>query len=279
MVRKARLDEGSDHLGIFMPLVLNVVERLPAESFTTAEVQESLAATHKVAMPQDTVATLLKRATRDHYLQREAGRYRLNPERALPVSDVIGEKEAIELGQRRLGETLRNHAKKRGLVLPSTDAALEALFEFLEEEQVTLLLGGVTEHRDGAAATLQQRAVIAEFVHDAIRDDAALTSVLRGMLEGLVLYHAAFLPELANASRNFRGLRAIFDTVLVLPALGYEGVAMQTLVRETINLLKASGVQCLILDKSVLEIRRILAMYDERSWLRALAAIPFGLLP
>lgn len=261
---KARLDEGSDHLGIFLPLVLNAVERLSRASFTTAEVQESLAATHKVAMPQETVTTLLKRATRGRYLLREAGRYRLNPGRPLPASDVISQKEAIELGQRKLGEALRRHAAKRGLELTSIEAALEALFGFLEQEQVALLLSGVAEHPDRSDAPRLERAVIAEFVHDAIRDDPALVSVLSGMLEGLVLYHAAFLPELATTNRNFRDLRVVFDSVLVRQALGYEGLALQTLLRETISLFKASGVQCLVLDKSVQEIRRILSMYEEK---------------
>ena len=65
---KAQLDGGSDNLGIFMPLVLDVLARLPAQSFTTGDIQEALAASHGVAMPQQIVATLLKRATAKKYL-------------------------------------------------------------------------------------------------------------------------------------------------------------------------------------------------------------------
>jgi hypothetical protein len=146
----------------------------------------------------------------------------------------------------------------------STEAALELLFRFLEAEQVGLLLGNPVRLTDTADATHKERAIVAEFVQSVVRDDSALLSVLRGMLEGLVLYHAAFLPDLNSTSRHFRHLRVIFDSNLVRQALGYEGTAMRTLMRETMDVLKGSGVQCLVFDKTVLEIRRILAMYEVR---------------
>jgi hypothetical protein len=52
---KARLDEGSDHLGIFMPLILDVIAQLGTGSFSTADIQNSLGAIHGIAMPQQTV--------------------------------------------------------------------------------------------------------------------------------------------------------------------------------------------------------------------------------
>src|ERR1022692_248337 len=125
---KARLDEGSDHLGIFMPLVFDVICRQGNQSFTTADIQEALAIRHRVTMPQEVVTTLLKRAIRDKCLLREAGRYRRNPgDRTLPLSDIDSEKAQIEQSQRTLADALRVHAERHNLFIPSTDAALEAL--------------------------------------------------------------------------------------------------------------------------------------------------------
>jgi len=261
---KARLDEGDDHLGIFMPLVSDVLARLSAQSFTTADVQEALAATHGVAMPQDAVATLLKRATHKKYLLRESGRFRRNHDRPLPATNVADAKAEIEEAHQRLGEALQSHAAKRGMTLQSADAALDLLFKFLEREQVGLLLGSARRAAEGTDATQRERAILAEFLHEAISGDPALQSVIRGMLEGLVLYHAAFLPDFAGVNRSFRGLQVVFDSVLVRQALGYEGVGMRTLMRETVDLLKGSGVQCLVFDQTVHEIQRILAMYEDR---------------
>lgn len=257
---KAQLDEGSDHLGIFTPLVLDAVSGLGAESFTATDIQEALAARHGVAMPQQTVETLLKRATAKKYLSREFGRYRRNPNRDLPATNVAAQKAQIEESQRHLGEALQRHATRRGVTIESTDAALDMLFRFLETEQVALLLGKPPAPDTGH----RERVIVAEFVQDVVQDDAALLAVLRGMLEGLVLYHAAFLPDLSEASRRFKNLRVVFDSTLVRQALGYEGTAMRALMRETIDVLRGSRVQCLVFDKTVLEIQRILAMYEAR---------------
>ena len=154
------------------------------------------------------------------------------------------------------------------------------MLRFLEDEQITILLETHFAQPDAADATHRERAVVAEFVHDSVRNDPALLGVLRGLLEGLVLYHAAFLPDLNAAARRFKDLRVLFDSTLVRQALGYEGVAMRNLMRETLDVLKAGGVQCLVLDKTIQEIQRILAMYEARlataEGVRSLRGIPMA---
>jgi hypothetical protein len=160
------------------------------------------------------------------------------------------------------GRALQEHAGRRGLKLPSTEAALGMLFRFLEQEQVALLLDSAPIASNGVYATPRERAVIAEFVQDAIAHDPAMQAVLRGILEGLVLYQAAFLPDLNAVTRHFKDLRVAFDSGLVRQAIGYEGVAMRALLRDTIDVLKTDGVQCFVFDKTLDEIRRLLRMYE-----------------
>lgn len=260
---KTRLDQGADHLGIFMPLLIDVLSEMPTESFVTVDVQEALSKKHGVSMPQNTVETLLKRASKKRYLVREAGRYKRNLSRELPRINVAGEKAQIETSQKRLGNSLLDHAKRRGIQFDSADAALDAILKFIEEEQIALLLGSPLS-ADEPTVGKHELSIIAEFIHDIVSRDEALESVLRGMLEGLVLYHAAFLPELSSAARHFRDFQVYFDSALVRQAIGYEGPVIQAMLRENIDLLKASGVQCFVFDKTVLEIKRILAMYEVR---------------
>ncbi len=261
---KAQLDAGSDHLGIFMPLVLDVIARWPTQSFTTGDIQEALALSHGLAMPQQTVATLLKRATAQKHLSRESGRYVRRVVRGVPSPEVANEKSRIEESQKRLGEALRSHAGRRGVLVESTETALDMLFRFLEAEQVTILLGRAPGVLEKADASHRERMVVAEFIQDVVSGDPALVAVLGGMLEGLVLYHAAFLPDIGSAGKHFKNLRVVFDSNLVRQTLGYEGKALRTLMGETLDVLKASGVQCLVFDKTVHEIHRILAMYEKR---------------
>ena len=260
---KARIDEGADHLGIFMPLVRDVLSQFSAHSFATSDVQESIAVAHGVVMPKHTVGTLLGRVKRDGYILRESGRYRLSATRTLPHSNVAGEKQQIEDGQRRLAVALKNHAARRGIRVDTVEAAQELLVKFVEDEQIALLLHGPVISTERAEMR-REDIVVAEFLQDVVGNDQAHESVVRRMLEGLVLYHAAFLPDLSVVGRRFRNLRAVFDSGLVRQTLGYEGIAPRALMRDTIDLLKSSGVQCLVFDKTVDEIRKILTAYERR---------------
>jgi hypothetical protein len=261
---KAQLDAGSDHLGMFMPLVLDVASRLPLSAFTVEDVQLALSAIHNVSMPKHVVATLLRRAGKS-YVSREYGFYRWNPRAKIPITSVDAKKEQIEQGQRRLAESLMSHAHRRKLAVPSVDAALEMLFGFLESEQIALLLEAPTKDAGIPKLDQRERSLVAEFIEGIVlNDQSGLLAVLRAMLEGLVLYHAAFLPDLNTAKRRFRNLRVVFDSPLLLEALGYEGPALKSLLREAIDVLRASGVECAVFDETLEEIRRLLAMYEAR---------------
>ncbi|MBU2585501.1 MAG: hypothetical protein KKH32_09240 [Bacteroidetes bacterium] len=261
---KAQLDSGSDHLGIFMPLILDVITQLQSRTFTTADIQDGLGATHGVAMPQQTITTLLKRAISKGYIVRESGRYSKNPKHHAAPSAVAADKLQIEQSQTRLADALRSHAERRGLKGISADAARDMLFRFLEVEQIAMLLSAPPRPRNATDTSLREHTIVAEFLQDVVKNDSALLSVLRGMLEGLVLYQAAFLPDLAVVTRRFKNLLVVFDSNLVRQALGYEGQAMRRLIRETVDVLKAGAVHCVVLDKTIHEIRRILSAYETR---------------
>jgi hypothetical protein len=258
---KAQLDAGSDHLGLFEPLVINVINHITTESFTTEDVQVALASMHNVSMPWQVVSTLLKRASKN-YLERRDGRYRKIPGKKIPQLDVDAEKARIEASQRRLAEALIVHAETRKVKIQSTDDAIGILFRFLESEQIALLLNGNKIVIDGPVTGDSDRAIVAEFIQGLVLSNHSLLLVLREMLEGLVLYKAAFLPDFDTGNRRFRDTRVVFDSSLVRKALGYEGPEMKNLLMQTVGVFKASGIECIVFDKTLEEIRRILDVYE-----------------
>jgi hypothetical protein len=260
---KAQMDAGSDHLSIFMPLALDVISRLPLSTFSVEDIQTGLSAIHNVSMPKHVVASLLRKATKS-YLSCEHSLYRLRPGAEIPQSLVDGKKEQIEKNQRRLAEALISHAERRKLVIPSTDAALDLLFTFLDCEQVAILLETPVDEAQKSCMDKRERSVIAEFIEAVVRHDPALLGVLREMLEGMVLYHAAFLPDLNTTTKKFKNLRVVFDSPLLMQALGYEGPALKALLKESTDVLKASGIGCVVFEESLKEIKRLLAMYESR---------------
>jgi hypothetical protein len=259
---KARLDEGEDQLGIFLPLVLDAVASETSRYFTASQVRDRVAARHGITMPEETVATLLKRATRQRILTRDAGRFAVGNRDALPTQ-VPETKAGVEAAQLRLGSALAAHAREsRGLEL-SDQAALDLILRFLEDHQVNFILGA-PQAVDRSGLTNVESGVVAEFLIDVVDRDLGMKQTLSGILEGLVLYHAAFLPDLSEVSRRFGEMTVVFDTVLVRQALGYEGSAPRLLLRDTIDLLATNGVSCVVFDKSVQEIQRILSMYRDK---------------
>ena len=174
---KARIDEGTDHLGIFIPLVHDVLSRFAARSFATSDVQDAIAGTHGVLMPKHTVGTLLGRVKRDGFILRESGRYRLSATRTLPYSNVAGEKQQIEDGQRRLAAALKTHAERRGIRVDTEEAAQELLVRFVEDEQIALLLEGPVVPTERAEMR-REDIVVAEFLQDVVGNDQAHESVV-----------------------------------------------------------------------------------------------------
>ena len=260
---KARLDSGEDHLGIFMPLVLDVLPRVSNRHFTSGEVKEAIETEHAVMMPETTVATLLQRATRRGLLKREHGRFRIG-DLPLPRPNIAGQKAQLGQSQERFAVALMEHAKLRRVPIESVDSALQLTLRFIGEQQISLLLENPAHLFESSSIDRSQFVLMAEFIHDVAYNDPALTAVLRTIMQGLVLYHATFLPDLASVDRKFVNLDVVFDSVLVRQALGLEGPSAEILMKETIALLDASGVRCIMFDKSVHEIQRILSVYQEK---------------
>jgi hypothetical protein len=261
---KAQIDDGSDHLGMFMPLILDVISRLPLSTFTVEEIQLALSAVHKVSMPKHVIVTLLRRAANRRLIESVGGGgvYQKGAEIESARSAVDARKEQIERGQRRLAESLRLHAERRKLEITSVESALDLLFKFLESEQVGLLLETPASEIQTLGLGVRERSVVAEFIETIVLNDPALLAVLRGMLEGLVLYHAAFLPDLSTARMRFRSLRVLFDGALLREALGYAGPALKALLREATDVLRASGIECAVFEDTLDETRRVLAKYE-----------------
>jgi len=260
---KAQLDSENDHLGIFMPLVLDAAKTFSFQSFTAADIQEKITTIHGIVIPEHTIITLLKRGINIDYFVRDIGRYKLGKSYKFKI-DITSEMHRIKEGQLRLADAFMSHCARRHLVISSQESALELLLKFIEEEQIAILLGDSTASHVPEETTIQQRAIVAEFLSNIIRNDDAYSSTLDDILAGLVLYRAAFLPDLGVKTRKFNNLKVIFDSNLIRQAIGYEGTASRTLLRETIDLLKETGIQCIVLDKSIQEIRRILNMYEDR---------------
>lgn len=230
---KARLDEGVDLLDMFMPLVIDSIATISANNFTVADVRQIIHNRHGITLPQDTLTTLLKRATRQQFIKRNAGIY-LNLHKA-KTNNVQALKVKIEAEHKNLAEELIKFAAQNKYMIESKDKALELIFKFLEENKVAILLGSNQIERQQTLLTGKESRIVAEFAENIIISKSDLTRILNNILEGLVVYNTASLADITSSSRQLKGLRVFLDTQFLFQALGYEGESQKILANETLQ--------------------------------------------
>ena len=259
---KARFDQGVDHIDMFMPLVTDTISALPSNTFTCTDVQELLGRRHGLAMPQHTLVTLLNRATNKKLIKKESGGY--IRQKAAVVDDLQAKKQAIEAEQSRLASEFQKYAGETGHLIPSEDEALRLLLEFLEDNQVGILLGAKDISSGEPKLKPSETRLVAAFAQKVMVEGSDLSQTLQNILEGLVVKNAAFLKDVTSAAKQLTGLRVFFDSRILFQLLGHEGDAAATLARETLQLLRSAGVQCLAFDKTVFECRGVLRVYENK---------------
>jgi chorismate mutase len=214
-------------------------------------------------MPQHTVTTLLNRAARRGIVKRESSRY-IRQKQKKPTEDVQAKKASIEIEQTNLADEFRKYALERKHIIDSNEEALRLILGFLEDNHVAILLGAEDMTPREATLTQKEARLVAAFARNVMSHKSDLSRTLQNILEGLVVYNAAFLKDVTSPARQFRGLRVYFDTRILFQLLGYEGDASAILARETLQLLRAAGVQCLAFDKTVFECRGVLKLYENK---------------
>jgi predicted transcriptional regulator len=261
----AQLDEGNDYLSTFFPLVVDVINaELRNDSFIGDHVQQALLARHKIAMPPHTVGALLHRACHKGWLTRDYHRYNVT-ENFPRDSPVDAQKATINEQQRRLAIALVEFADKCGLRLDQQDS-LDALLRFMEQEHVALVLDlAVAPKPAQRLKNTKTHLVIANFVSYVLTGDRGLEvyDALRRLLEGLVVYRAAFLPDLAqNPEKRFARIQLCFDTDLVFSIVGLNGPLEREYLALAVRVLRELGARCSVFEETLKEADGILAHYE-----------------
>ncbi len=259
---KARLDDQSDYLELFMPFVTDAIANLSQNNFTVVDIQRIIQTTHDIAIPQYSLSVLLKRLDSRRLIKRSAGGY-LDIKKIKP-NKVKAKREFVEKQNYLLADEFIKVAALNDFQIESRDKALELLIDFLEDNKIAILLGSSSIEQQTNKLSEREARTVAEFVQNVIFRESELTQILKDILEGLIVYNTATLKEVNFANRNLKGLRVYLDSQFLFQLLGYEGDAQKILANETTDLLKKIGVQLLVFDKTVHEMQRILKFYEIR---------------
>jgi predicted transcriptional regulator len=198
---KARMDEGADRLGMFLPLVEDAVANITEGTFISRDVQAKLAERHGLEVPQHTIETLLTRMVNKKRLVRDKalGRY-VRANVPAVTADLQSQKNDIARQQDRLAKAFIEYAGLNELRLDSPDHALGVIFRFLESSQIALLLGTPDLKVNVPDSSLRETEHAAMFCQQAMQSDRELRDILNGILQGLVL-----LPSGLLAAQRYLG--------------------------------------------------------------------------
>lgn len=264
---KANFDSKQDHIGMFLPFVLDAIGHLSSNDFTSAEIGAEIQARHGLAIPTHTLGTLLHRATKKHGIRREGGRYFRETDFAWP--DVTDKRRQIEAEHNDVARSLVAFADASGLKGLSEDDALGLVFQFLADNHVAMVLdaspGAALIEIDGRRTTplgRKESRIVARFVLDGYQNNPHIAACLQKMLEGFILQNALFLRDISAAPQRFSNLTVFLDTGMIFEAIGLEGKAAATATREVLDLLRDTGAHLAVFEETLYEVKRILKVYE-----------------
>jgi DNA-binding IclR family transcriptional regulator len=133
---KVNFDAGRDHIAMFQPFVLDAVAHHDAD-LDAADIRQKVLARHELALPLNTLHTILGRIAKGGYLRREGGRY-FRTSKPLKVSDVQKERIRVEERQKLLARRLRQAADDRGVEVGSDEDALAMILQCLQRYHIAL---------------------------------------------------------------------------------------------------------------------------------------------
>lgn len=265
---KARFDEGKDHLGLFEPFVADAVIAMTAEHFVATDIAEVLLSRSGLTVPADTVNTLLSRLARRGFLRRTGGRYFRTDTTSRALDGVEFERAVADstAAQLHLGSALREYAAANGYTIGTDADALAAICAVIADNKVPLVLAEPLPDSPRERSSLPSKLarLVAQFISQRCLDAPDLRPVLQSLLEGIILQDVLFLSDVASQGQRLRGLSVVVDTPILLAAVDLTGIANGIATREGLKLLRDLGATTLVFETTIAEVRRILALIEQR---------------
>src|SRR3990170_7577719 len=231
---KVNFDAGLDHIQMFVPFVLDVINSRNATEVSLADIKSDLLARHGLDVPINTLETIVTRVTRRGFVRREGGRLLRNLTKPIDV-DLISSRKVIEREHSAVARRFRDFAATRGVEVTADEDALALILGFLEQNHVSILLDpSPTNVIVGETLSRRETIAVAQFLQEVFRGEPELAGYLQRILEGLVLQNALLLRDISLAGRKFTNLEIFFDTGFLLRALGLTGAEAALAARETL---------------------------------------------
>lgn len=262
---KTKLDEGCDHLGLFEPLILDSLLHIGTPDFLADDIKALIHQRTGISVPANAVQTLLGRCTKRGLLQRTGGRF-FRTSKSIPDSKLDEARAVIQTEQATLGQAFITFAADQGLQIANVSEALDYVATFISDNKVNVILNDPIPDSPLERSTLNRKLTrtIARFIAEHCLPSPEMRSALAGLTEGILLQDTLLMRDIPEAAQRFQDLIVTFDTGVLFAAIDLTGVANAVAAKEGLTLLRQAGARTIAFNRTLQEMRQILAIYEDR---------------
>lgn len=259
-ILKANWDQGQrSYLDNFLPFIADCLNLSHKAEVAPGELSLAVRERFGIPLPEGVVQTLLKRAARLGLGTREQGRFRINKVEVAKF-DLTRQRSDAMRREEALVERLMHFCRNRHEFEVERPVAEAALLKHLEKHSTSILrasLRGAAYQPELEDEPLEY--VISDFIVHTFARDPEGFDYLEAVVKGLMLVSVVYLPAPAEVGRRFERTTLLFDTRLLLQALGYEGPEAESSMRQTLELAYELGATLAAFSHTVVETQSVLS--------------------
>lgn len=251
-------EEGRSYIDNFVPMVAEVVRKSNETVVTAPAVREGLREEWGLELPQHTVGTLIRRAHRRGFLQRDRGTFRPRHDK-LNQLDIKDRRDRVERLYDATVDRLVEYASAELEVDLDRGEADAALQDYLTEHCFDVALAGekgspVPVAKGGA----HSRTIVGLYLRHLQQNEPAVFRHVRDIFQGAILATALFVPDPYKVEERFGDTIVFLDSPILLLAAGYGYETRTRPQRELVELLQSLGAKVACLRATAEEARGIL---------------------
>ena len=255
---KVNIDQQRDYLDYLKPFILQVLSGKLPDPITDRSIKELILQDFGLEIPERTVQVVLRRITKQGFLQRTSGEYQFA--RAIPSPGIIAKKSEAERHISATINGLLEFSTSSSKPFLSYEEAEQAVHRFLAEFHVSCLqayLRGtvIPDISDNGNTDI---VLVSKYLIQIQNSNPERFDSFMVMVQGHMLANALLCPDLEHITNNYRQVSFYLDTPVVIQRLGLEGKPKEDSIRELLNLLVSPGGEICIFSHSRDELQRVL---------------------
>lgn len=255
---KVNMDYGNDYLDYLKPFISQVLYEDRPDPVTDAAICERLRNKFGLEIPGKTVQIILQRLSRSLPLTKNNGVYRITGELSNPKIDVKKAEAARHISSVLFG--LIEFSKKTIKPLSTETEAIEAICSYLSNFNIPCLrayLRGTVIPEVEIDGNMNVN-LVSQYVINIQKKSPERFESFMILVQGQMLANSLLCPDLQNAPKTYKGVTFLFDTPIVLHALGLDGYHKQMATVSLIDLLKKLGSNVSVFSHSRDELQRVI---------------------